>query len=259
MGGLAVLARLLSPGPGLEALDAEAVAAVAPPSAEITATALDTVSNTEPARTEPVLEPPVSVQLTTPPVSAEALVAGLEMILPNLFAAELRDASEAWVPSRESLHYWTLELYLGQIDELAMRRVATLIGPDDPYAGFVAAQLDVGLTTALPFPSETDVDRLWSSPDTRSLYEEALRSKHYADIVDAASSRHADLLRSRCGGSDSEFVTMRDADALYAQLAQLRTDLEAAEAQWWELLWAADSTVYPHWSFLMRVARYHFN
>jgi len=188
----------------------------------------------------------------------ETLTAMLMAALPALFRAELPEASEEWLPSRDSLRYWTLEIALEGVEQLSLQYVAALIGPADPYADFVAAHLGLpNLGDALCFPVDADVDRLWGNPRGRRLFEEALRANHYVDIVDRACESRLLQLKQRCA-SQQQFSRVWETDHALRALTALRARLEASESVAWESLWAADRSAYPDWSFLMRVAKQRF-
>jgi hypothetical protein len=191
-------------------------------------------------------------------IPTEAWSACLEAALPEIFRDELREATGEWLPSRESLRYWTLENAVEQIDQLSLECVAGLIGPDDDYSDFVAAQLDApDLRTALPFPTDADVDRLWWNSGTRRLFEEALRFKHYIGIVEHTCEYRLGQLKKRCASSQ-QYSCVWETDPALRELDELRSRLEASESAAWEALWESDRNAYPHWSFLMRVAGRRF-
>lgn len=199
----------------------------------------------EPAAWEPLL------------LRRHAWSACFEVALPVILRGELREASGEWLPSRESLRYWTLSA-VEQVEKMSLGCVAGLIGSDDGYSDYVAAQFDApDLRSVLPLPTDADVDRLWRNASTRRLFEEALSAKYYVGIVDRALEYRLAQLKERCT-SEQEFSCVWATDPALRELDGLRSRLLASESASWGALWASDKAVYPHWSFLMRVAQRRF-
>lgn len=218
---------------------------------------------------EPVEDPPPPAALASPareavaleeapveprPVDALATARMVLAVTEEALAVELRadvleeNVSDEWLPTRDSLAYWVLEHQLGQVRDLPLTRVAQYLGEDDPDYALVADR-DGVLADVFPFPGEADIDRLWNDPHTRALFAEALVAKHYSALVEDRRAERIAELQSR--------ATSLDVDPLLGQLTALRDEFDAVEAQWWDALWSAD-IAYPHWSFLMRVVRHHF-
>lgn len=200
--------------------------------------------------------PPAEGEELSPLPSADAVIAAFTSQMEQAFVDGLPDASEEWIPSRESLGYW-IHWQLDQIAALPPERVAKYLGEDDPYYPLVVGQTAVDIASLFSWPTEEDIDRLWNGEESRRLFYAALHAKHYADIAEEARAERWHLLKAR-SRSQEEYQRAYNADPLIPRLADLRDHLEATEADWWEELWASDANVYPHWSMLMRVAQRHF-
>jgi hypothetical protein len=201
--------------------------------------------------------PPKDGEGATPLPDADMVMVALMSQMEESFQNGLPDTNEEWVPSRDSLGYW-IHWQLDQIDdELSPERVAKYLGEDDPYYPLVVGQRAANLTELFSWPTEEDIDRLWENEETRRIFEAALHAKHYEDISGEAHAVRWHQLQARSRDRE-EYLRMYASDPLVPRLLDLRRHLEATEAEWWEELWLADANVYPHWSFLMRVAQRHF-
>jgi hypothetical protein len=148
--------------------------------------------------------------------------------------ARAADVDGAYLPSRESLQYH-VEHNLGQIADLDLSRVRELFVDDWPngdWLDYYIPALGRGtLKGRFGYPTPDDLDRLWANPEFRARFTRYLELDHLS-------------FSSWEMGQAHQNYELED----YSRA----TGAQAASA--WTKVWEVPDA-YPHWAFLMEVAR----
>lgn len=155
----------------------------------------------------------------------------------SVISDELLEVEPEYLPSRESLQYHVSH-HLDQIADLKLEYVVTLFEEWPQYLPLTSSGQERFLqkTVAEHFgmPTEYDVDRLWGAPGFQAKFQKFLWLDHQAFVLD----------EMRWATGDLSYETLSNGK-----------ETEAAAA--WDELWQTPD-LYPHWAFLMEVARRHF-